>query len=659
MGIPGLLKELNALVGRDAHISTYSGKRVAIDASGWLHRACYSCALDLLLSPSTTTAHLNLLRCFLALLASHSITPLLVFDGAQLPAKANTAAQRDVNRTHHRTLALHHLHTSPPNPELALDHAQKAISVTGDVTARFITLARELSVDLVVAPYEADAQMAWLVQHSLVDACITEDSDLMAFGCDRIFIRLDRNGHGRELVVSDLITLNPSQPQPAAAAAALAASTAVFLRRLRSVYLRGDLLGMCVLSGCDYLPSLRGVGLRTATKWWDDYKCIEVILLQMKRAKDKAVKAKRKGAGAGGGSSGKKAAVGGVKRKRESVDASERKEDDNSDVVVVEEDELLPLLPQRQPSQQSDSSQELLDGGGSSVPGDSGTGAVEGEEDEESVGNQGKEELYDGYALDYHKAILTFRHQLVYDTLQHRYAHLTPLPPTLRHLSSVAEAVADADGDDDVQAIAGPGSSIADSSQSLSSRMSLSTRHDGLLTSLDFLGSPPPLHLMRGLANGTIDPRTLRPYEERKLTDFFSTASERKELTAADEAAVAADRTVANSAARAERGNTLVDVDRDFFADLLVDADVDIPSAAAVPPTLNPSSSAQQVNSRSGSSAGGMSGSSGVKRPMSRAAVDKERRLKEERRSTGGGLLRFFNKTATVTAVPFASAAPT
>jgi len=643
MGIPGLLRELNALVGRDAHISTYSGKRVAVDASGWLHRACYSCALDLLQSPSTTTAHLSLLRSFLSLLAAYDITPTLVFDGAQLPAKANTAADRETLKTHHRTLALHHLHTTPPNPDLALLHAQKAMTVTGDATGRFIALARELSVNYIVAPYEADAQLAWLMQHGLVDACITEDSDLVAFGCDRLFIRLERGGQGREIVVSDLVTLT----QPTDPATPMSASTTAFLKRLRSVYLRGDMLGLCVLSGCDYLPSLRGVGLRTAAKWWDDYRCIEVILLQMKRTKDKAAKtAKRKGA-AGGGSSGKKAAVGGVKRKRESAAASERKEDDgNNSVVLLDDDEPSVSTLQRQPSQLTDSSQELLDDESALTGGVGGKGEAEKEDDEETVGNQGKEELYDGYALDYHKAILSFRHQLVYDTQHHCYCHLNPLPPSLRHLSSAA-AVDDSDDVIELPPNGSTASSISDTSQSLSSRMSLSARHDATLTSLDFLGSPPPHHLMSGLVSGIIDPRTLRPYEERKLTDFFSTTNERKQA----ELATAEEKAELDSVVRAERSSRLVDVDREFFSELL-DADVDIPSAAiATAAAAGQSSSTQRVN-------GGSSTSSGGKRPMGRAALDKERRLKEERRSTGGGLLRFF-KTATVTTVVCSTAAPT
>lgn len=46
--------------------------------------------------------------------------------------------------------------------------------------------ARSRGVDCVVAPYEADAQLAYLTKSGLAQAVITEDSDLLAFGCKTV-----------------------------------------------------------------------------------------------------------------------------------------------------------------------------------------------------------------------------------------------------------------------------------------------------------------------------------------------------------------------------------------------------------------------------------------------------------------------------------------
>ena len=41
-------------------------------------------------------------------------------------------------------------------------------------------------MEFVVAPYEADAQMAFLARNGDVDLVITEDSDLIAYGCPQV-----------------------------------------------------------------------------------------------------------------------------------------------------------------------------------------------------------------------------------------------------------------------------------------------------------------------------------------------------------------------------------------------------------------------------------------------------------------------------------------
>ncbi len=38
----------------------------------------------------------------------------------------------------------------------------------------------------IVAPYEADAQMAYLARRGDVWAVLTEDSDLLTYGCPRV-----------------------------------------------------------------------------------------------------------------------------------------------------------------------------------------------------------------------------------------------------------------------------------------------------------------------------------------------------------------------------------------------------------------------------------------------------------------------------------------
>ena len=45
-------------------------------------------------------------------------------------------------------------------------------------------------MDCIVAPYESDAQLAYLVQAGYADIVITEDSDLLMFGCKQVHFRM-------------------------------------------------------------------------------------------------------------------------------------------------------------------------------------------------------------------------------------------------------------------------------------------------------------------------------------------------------------------------------------------------------------------------------------------------------------------------------------
>lgn len=78
-----------------------------------------------------------------------------------------------------------------------------------------------------------------------VQAVITEDSDLLPFGVKKCFFKMDRNGNGFEI---DLDNLNE-------------------VKEYDFKGFKDDmLLTMCILSGCDYLDSVRGVGFKKAYK---------------------------------------------------------------------------------------------------------------------------------------------------------------------------------------------------------------------------------------------------------------------------------------------------------------------------------------------------------------------------------------------------------
>lgn len=119
------------------------------------------------------------------------------------------------------------------------------------------------NVDYIVAPYEADAQLAYLEKQGIIDAILTEDSDLLVFGCKCILLKLDQYGECIEIKREKF-------PQ------------------VKEIDLSGwtdeNFRHMAILSGCDYLASIRGIGLKTAHRLLKKYKTIDQVnLLKYKR----------------------------------------------------------------------------------------------------------------------------------------------------------------------------------------------------------------------------------------------------------------------------------------------------------------------------------------------------------------------------------------
>lgn len=114
---------------------------------------------------------------------------------------------------------------------------QRAVDVTHDMALEVIKACRQRNIDCIVAPYEADAQLTYLNLNDIAQFVITEDSDLVLFGCKKILFKF--SGCNGLLVESNKLHLTMGCPPDKF-------SFDKFRR-------------MCILSGCDYLKSLNGM----------------------------------------------------------------------------------------------------------------------------------------------------------------------------------------------------------------------------------------------------------------------------------------------------------------------------------------------------------------------------------------------------------------
>ncbi|KFR16643.1 Exonuclease 1 [Opisthocomus hoazin] len=240
MGIQGLLQFIKE-AAEPTHVRKYKGQTVAVDTYCWLHKGAYACA-ERLARGEPTDLYVAFCMKLVDMLLSFGIKPILVFDGCTLPSK------KEVEKARREKRQASLLKGKQLLQEGRLSEARecfgRSVNVTHVMAHEVIKAARARGVDCIVAPYEADAQLAYLNKTGMVQAIITEDSDLLAFGCKKVFLKIDKSGNGLEIDQARLGNC----------------------KQLGNVFTEEKFRYMCILSGCDYLSSIHGIGLAKACK---------------------------------------------------------------------------------------------------------------------------------------------------------------------------------------------------------------------------------------------------------------------------------------------------------------------------------------------------------------------------------------------------------
>ncbi|KAK5881887.1 hypothetical protein CesoFtcFv8_020527 [Champsocephalus esox] len=240
MGISGLLQFIKD-AGEPISVNKYKGQTVAVDTYCWLHKGAFSCA-EKLAKGEPTDQYVWYCMKFVDMLLNFGVKPVLVFDGRDLPSKQEVEKARRERRQCNLQKGRQLLREGKLSE--ARDCFTRCVNITSSMAHNLIKVARARGVDCVVAPYEADAQLAYLTKSGLAQAVITEDSDLLAFGCKKVILKMDKQGNGLEIDQDNMGRC----------------------RSLGNVFTEEKFRHMCILSGCDYLASLHGIGLGKACK---------------------------------------------------------------------------------------------------------------------------------------------------------------------------------------------------------------------------------------------------------------------------------------------------------------------------------------------------------------------------------------------------------
>lgn len=120
-------------------------------------------------------------------------------------------------------------------------------------------LLKLMGVPVVTAPCEAEAQAAAMARAGLVYAVGTEDMDALTFQAPILLRKMTFANASK----SDIQTMN-------------------YQKALSGLGLSHDqFVDLCILLGCDYCDTIRGVGPKTALKLIREHKCIEDIITHL------------------------------------------------------------------------------------------------------------------------------------------------------------------------------------------------------------------------------------------------------------------------------------------------------------------------------------------------------------------------------------------
>ena len=272
MGIKGLAKLLSDEAPdciREVPLSSLQGRKIAIDASMAIYQFLIAVrsggpnqqASMLTNADGETTSHIQGIFNRTIRLIVEGVRPVYVFDGKPPQFKSHELLKRREKRA---------------KAELALKAAEEA----GDVEEQdkqnkrlvragtkenedCIKLLGLMGVPVIRAPCEAEAQAASLARSGKVYAAATEDMDALTF---RTPVQL------RKMTFANAKSSDVQQIDYAKAISGLGIDHDQFV-------------DLCILLGCDYCETIRGIGPKTALRLVREHGNIETILKNINREK--------------------------------------------------------------------------------------------------------------------------------------------------------------------------------------------------------------------------------------------------------------------------------------------------------------------------------------------------------------------------------------
>lgn len=256
------IKNISKVIGDNASKSVKEfefkslfGRKVAIDATMCLYQFLIAIRPDnyngLTSESGETTSHIQGLFYRTIRMLSNGIKPVYVFDGTPPELKASELESRSKKREEAKNKL---------DQDIDEEEKQKLIKRTVKITPQqkedAMKLLNLMGVPVIDAPGEAEAQCSYMAMEKIVYAVGSEDMDTLTFGSP-ILLRHLLAAESKKLKIKEFN-----------------------LKKILEEFEMSmeSFIDLCILLGCDYCGTIRGIGQKKAFELIKKYGNIETII---------------------------------------------------------------------------------------------------------------------------------------------------------------------------------------------------------------------------------------------------------------------------------------------------------------------------------------------------------------------------------------------
>lgn len=232
------------------NIRYYNNKVLAIDTSLILYQyisAIRNSGKDLTDNNGDSISHIYAIIQKTITLLNDGIKPIYVFDGKPPDIKKYTLNSRKNNK---KKAIENEMNAN--SKEDKIKYFKRSLIITKKQFNECKIILDIMGIPYVQADGEADCVCSELVQQKLAYGTLSEDADILTFGCNNLIKNMKKK--------NEIIEYNLNN----------------ILKELKINYI--EFINLCILLGCDYLPTIRGVGYKTAYKLILKHRSIKEII---------------------------------------------------------------------------------------------------------------------------------------------------------------------------------------------------------------------------------------------------------------------------------------------------------------------------------------------------------------------------------------------